>query len=218
MKSGVFTWSKDYLFKVLTEGKNAAIYDPKIAAAFRAIDRADFVLDKHKDLAYQDTDIDLGYGETLTRPTFIAQMMQHLAPKFGGKYLDVGSGSGYFAVLLGFIAGETGSVFSIERIGWLWEMSKSNAKLYEEEVSNIKFLYRDGIEGLLPEAPFDGIHISFAIEQIPQNIKMQLKVGARLVVPSTHNDLRIVERIDEENFTEEIIPGYVFEKGKEGIG
>ncbi|MDQ6984876.1 MAG: class I SAM-dependent methyltransferase [Candidatus Dojkabacteria bacterium] len=214
--AGVFKWDKNYLFRVLTEGKNAPIKDSNIAAAFRQIDRINFTPERFRSDAYQDLDLEIGYGEKFTRPTVVAQMVTLLEPKLGGKYLDIGTGTGYFACLLGFIAGSEGIVYSIERVQWLWEEARKNADKYKGKM-NLKFLFRDGSEGLLNQAPFDGIHISFAFEEIPNEIKMQLKIGAKLVGPTTDYNLRVITRLEEDHFEEEITPGFMFDTGKEGV-
>src|SRR5687768_12755446 len=96
----LFTWDRDYLFRVLTSGKKPPISDPKLAMAFRQIDRKDFVPERQHDSAYQDVDLDIGYGEKLTRPTVLAQMASLLNLRPGGNYLDIGTGTGFFACIM----------------------------------------------------------------------------------------------------------------------
>lgn len=214
----VFTWNREYLFKVLTEGKNAVLHDPNVINAFRMVDRKDFIKNELKHRAYEDIDLELGFEEKFTRPTVLAQMVQLLKPKVGGKYLDLGSGTGYIAMILGFIAGQTGYVYSVERIQWLWEMSRQNAIKYKN-IKNVKFLYKDGSNGLPDQAPFDGIHVSFALESIPESWKQQLSQdGGILVAPLTNYNIRVIERHGVDEFIEEIVPGFVFQSGKVGLG
>ena len=213
----VFSWTKDYLFQYLTSTKNPVLSDPKIIAAFNYVDRADFVPYEVKNKAYEDIELKIGNNEELTRPSVVARMLESLKPVKGGKYLDIGTGTGYFAVLLGFVIGEKGKVYTVERVQWLWEMARSNFSKYKD-INNIYFLYRDGFLGLNEQAPFNGIHISFAMKDIPLDIKMQLDINSgKLVVPTTEMDLRIIERIGKEDFIEEIIPGFVFKEGRDGV-
>lgn len=213
----VFKWDKEYLIKVLTTGKNPAVTDPLIIAAIQKIDRADFLPDLIKNQAYNDRELEIGYGEVLNKPTVIAQMIQLLQPKYGGTYLDIGTGTGYSAMILAFIAGDAGHVYTIERVQWLWEQASVNAKKYPT-IGNIDFLYRDGMQGLMQKAPYDGIHIAFAMETIPQELKMQLKPNTgRLVCPTTDMNLRVIERRTVDDFEEEIVPGFIFVPGKEGL-
>jgi protein-L-isoaspartate(D-aspartate) O-methyltransferase len=215
--ANLFKWDKDYLFKYLTMGREPILKDPKIIAAFRYLDRQNFLPLNLKEKAYQDIDLEIGYGEVVTRPSVLAQIAELLKPKYGGNYLDLGTGTGYFALVLGYIAGEGGKVFSLERIQWLWEIARLSAANYKD-IKNIVFLYRDGSDGLIEQAPFDGIHISYALEEVPENLKMQLKKdGARLICPTLSHDIRVIERHGEDEFIEEIIPGFIFREGKKGV-
>jgi len=215
--SGVFKWTKDYLVKVLSSGKNPVITDPMLINAFLRIDRKDFVPEALKNKSYDDIELDIGYSEKLNRPTVIAQMLSLVKPKLGGKYLDIGTGTGFSAAVLAFVAGEMGHVYTIERVQWLWEQAKQNFQKYKN-LKNIDLLYRDGIAGLVNQAPFDGIHIAFAMEEVPEKLKSQLKVKTgRLVCPTIDNNLRIIERTSLTEYVEEIVPGFIFEKAKEGL-
>lgn len=216
--ANLFKWDKDYLFRVLTSGKTPPISDPKLAMAFRQIDRKDFVPEKLQDSAYMDVDLDIGFGERFTRPTVLAQMASLLVLRPGGNYLDIGTGSGFFACIMGFMAGPEGHVYSLERVQLIWERARSNYVKYKEMLKNIDFLYRDGMEGLPQKAPFNAIHVSFAMDSVPQHLKMQLsQEGGKMVLPTKDNDLRLITRVDRENYEEEIIPGFIFNPGKEGL-
>lgn len=213
----VFKWTKEYLIKVLTLGKKPIVKEPLIVNALNRIDRRDFLPDTLKPQAYNDTEIEIGYSEVLNKPTVIAQMIALLKPKFGGRYLDIGTGTGYSAMILAFIAGDEGHVYTIERVQWLWEQASIYARKYSD-IKNIDFLYRDGIEGLPQKAPFDGIHIAFAMQTIPEGLKMQLKVnGGRLVCPTTDMNLRVIERTAIDQYVEEIVPGFIFDAGRKGL-
>ncbi|MEP7104180.1 MAG: protein-L-isoaspartate O-methyltransferase [Candidatus Dojkabacteria bacterium] len=215
--ANVFSWTKEYLLSVLISGKSAILTDPLLINAFRTVDRKDFVPEKTANMAYGDYEIDIGYSEKLNKPTIIAQMLSYLSPMFGGKYLDVGTGSGYTAAILGFCAGDAGKVYSIERVQWIWEMARLNLKKYPN-LKNIELLYRDGSEGLIQKAPFNGIHIAFADDEIAERLKMQLSTeGGILVHPTTSNDLKIITRNDIESFEEKIVSGFIFDKLKVGV-
>lgn len=213
----VFKWTKEYLIKVLTVGKKPIVTDPMLVNALNKIDRRDFLPDTLKPQAYNDTEIEIGYSEVLNKPTVIAQMIAVLKPKYGGRYLDIGTGTGYSAMILAFMAGEEGHVYTMERVQWLWEQANLNAKKYPT-IKNIDFLYRDGVDGLPQKAPFDGIHIAFALDQVPESLKMQLKVnGGRLVCPTTDMNLKVIERTSVDQYVEEIVPGFIFDEGRHGL-
>jgi len=216
--SSVFKWTKEYLVSILSSGKNPVISDPLLINAFTQIDRKDFVPANLENKAYNDLELDIGFNEKLTKPTIIAQMIAELKPKLGGKYLDIGSGTGYSSAILGFIAGENGKVYSIERVQWLWEQSRTNIQKYPRLTRTIQCIYKDGLAGLINQAPFDGIHISFAVDKVPESLLMQLKIdGGRLVTPTTDNFLKIIQRNGIEEYEEETIPGFTFDTYKQGM-
>lgn len=211
-----FVWTREYLYNLLTKSKNAPLYSPKIMAAFQYLDRKDFIPEEFKDKAYQDIDLEIGYGENFTRPSTLAQIAELLKPKQGGKYLDIGTGTGFLAMVLGFVSGQTGKIVSIERVQWLWELARKNSTKYRD-INNVSFLYRNGLEGLPQQAPYDGIHISFAIDNLPETLKMQLNPnGGILVYPTLENELKVIERMGED-YIEEIVPGFIFKEGKVGV-
>jgi len=216
--SSVFKWNKEYLVNILSEGKNPILTDPFLINAFTQIDRKDFVPELFKDKAYNDLELEIGFNEKLTRPTVIAQMISLLKPKLGGKYLDIGSGTGYSAAVIGFVAGERGKVYSLERVQWLWEQSRENIQKYPRLVSNIQYIYKDGLDGLVNQAPFDGIHITFAVDKVPDSLLMQLKMdGGRLIMPTSDHLLKIIQRNGTEDYEEETIAGFTFDQFKTGI-
>lgn len=215
--ASVFRWDKDYLVSLLSSGKKPILSDPLVIKAFQAIDRKDFVPAQYKTHAYDDVELDIGHGEELTKPTVVAQMISLLQPKQGGKFLDLGSGTGYSAAILGYVAGQLGKVISIERNQWIWEMARTNIKKYPS-VKNIDFIYRDGLEGFVGQAPYDGIHIAFALNDVPEKLKLQLRMeGGRLVCPTTSGNLKVIHRKSMADFVEEEIPGFILDQAKVGM-
>src|SRR3989344_6125935 len=97
---------------------------PRIIEAFRAVDRAAFVLPEYKDEAYENHPLPIGEGQTISQPETVAFMLEKLDPAAGEKILDVGSGSGWTTALLADIAGDSGKDFGIERIPSLCELGR----------------------------------------------------------------------------------------------
>lgn len=208
----LFRWDRDYLFQVIAK---IVVDDPILLSAFKEIDRADFVPEKQLGSAYADVEIELNYNEKLNSPVVVADMLNQIKPVPGGTYLDIGTGTGYVAALLSYCATESGKVYSMERVQWLWDAARASLKPYK--FSNLEVLYRDGMEGLQLKSPFHGIHVSFIISQDTVEIlKKQLNMnGGKLVFPDERNNIVVVERKGDE-YTQEIIRGHVFSAGKLG--
>ncbi|MEI7579356.1 MAG: protein-L-isoaspartate O-methyltransferase [bacterium] len=214
--SNEFQWTHEYLIKILTTGKKPILTSLYLKNAFRNIRREDFIPQGHKAKAYQDMDIDIGHGETMDKPTVIAQMLELLKPKIGGTFLDIGTGSGWVTALLAYAAGKEGKVYSIERLQLMVDIARSNLKQYPN-ITNAVILFGDGSKGLAAYAPYNGIHVSAAFEKIPEILINQLKIGGKLVAPTLENDIRLIERESESAFKETIHKGYFFKRISEGV-
>lgn len=211
-----FKWTHDYLMKVLSTGKNPILKKQNLLTAFRTIKREDFIPDSAKESAYEDKDINIGYGCILNKPTVVAEMVALLEPVWGGNYLDIGTGSGYVAALLGVASGEKGTVYSVERVQFLVDIAKLNLAKYPD-IKNVTIYLKDGSLGLKEHAPYDGIHAAVAFEKIPEIISNQLKIGGKLICPTVEDDIRVIERTGEDQFKESVIKGYFFEDVITGI-
>jgi protein-L-isoaspartate(D-aspartate) O-methyltransferase len=211
-----FVWTHAHLIRVLISGARPVLKDPLLINAFRLIDRAAFVPEEYQDMAYQDKNIPIGYNEVTNSPSIIATQLELLQPRFGGRYLHIGSGSGYLPALLGFVAGGNGKVYTLERIQWLWERARTNIRKYPQ-LKGMEILLRDGRLGLPDQPKFDGIIVSGSLSDTPMELVSQLTSGGRLVYPTADNMLRTVEKLDNEQLQEEIIPGFYFEPLKPGL-
>lgn len=211
-----FSWSHDYLYSVLTSGKNKIVKSSNLVSAFKMIDRADFVPQQYINNAYDDAEIPIGYNETLDKPTVIAQILQLLHIKDGGNYLDIGAGSGYVAALLGVAVGSNGSVYTLERKQFLGDIARINLKKYPF-LGNVCLMFKDGTHGFEEKAPYDGIHVSAAYDKVPQQLLLQLKIGGKLIAPTTDHDLHVYARISPTEFQESIHKAYFFDTIQAGI-
>lgn len=211
-----FKWTHEHLVKVLSTGKEPVLTDPLIINAFRAIDRAKFVPDELQEFAYADKWLDLGYDEKMISPSTAAQLLQTLRPKLNGNYLQLGTGSGYLAALLGFLTGENGRVHSIERIQWLHTRARDSIRTYPS-LAHVNLIFGNGQFGLKDKAPYDGIIITYHLEDVPQHLFEQLADGGKLLAPTLDYGLKVIEKAGPDRYLEELKFGYAFAPGKPGV-
>jgi protein-L-isoaspartate(D-aspartate) O-methyltransferase len=154
------------------------VRDRKVLDAMGKVQREAFVPADVRELAYHDRPLPIAAGQTISQPYIVAYMIEALALSGGEKVLEIGAGSGYAAAVLAEVAGE---VYTIERIGELAD--KAAAHLHEEGYENVHILNADGTRGWLEQAPFDAILVSAGAPVVPENLKSQLAVGGRMIVP-----------------------------------
>lgn len=181
---------------------------PRIIDAFYKVDRADFVPEHLKHEAQINAPLPIGYGQTISQPLTVAFMLELLSPEEGDRILDIGSGSGWQSSLLAHIVGEKGKIVAIERIPELCEFGKNNSKKYG--FKNLEFITGNGSVGYKKEALYDKI-IAAASSQddIPQELKDQLKIGGRLVVP-VRDSIWLVVKKSMDKYEEKEFPGFIF--------
>lgn len=148
--------------------------------------------------AYEDSALPIGHQQTLSQPYIVARMTELLLEVSPKKVLEIGTGSGYQTAILAQLVDR---VFSIERINPLLEKAKARAKLLE--LKNIHFRHSDGGVGWEDRGPFDAILSAAAPRFIPEELKQQLAIGGRLVIPvgDAQQQLMVVDRA-EDGFTE----------------
>ena len=156
--------------------------DKKVLDAMVKVPRDEFVSTRYKNLAYEDRSLPIGHGQTVSQPYTVAFMTSLLAPKRKDRVLEVGTGSGYQAVVLSFLVEE---VFSVERVGKLAKKAKKRVK--KMGIGNVHIMAGQGELGWRSQAPFDAIIVTAGIEgKLPDTLLNQLKVGGILVAPVAH--------------------------------
>ncbi|MCG2635066.1 MAG: protein-L-isoaspartate(D-aspartate) O-methyltransferase [Gammaproteobacteria bacterium] len=179
------------------------VTDERVLEALRRTPRHLFVDEALSSRAYEDTQLPIGHGQTISHPHTVAQMSATLlgegSPR---KVLEIGTGSGYQAAILAQLCGE---VHTIERIRALAETARGNLKALN--IRNVTIHLDDGLRGLKNQAPFDAILASAAPTAIPTALLEQLAPGGRLLVPvgnAEKQELLLVER-GEDGFTQTLI-------------
>jgi protein-L-isoaspartate(D-aspartate) O-methyltransferase len=168
------------------------IHEERLLEAVRRIPREDFVAVEWRDFAYRDEPAPIGFGQTISQPYMAAVMVEALQLKGHETVLDVGSGSGYHAALLGALSAR---VISIERIPELVELARRN--LERAGIGNVMVVCGDGSKGYSPAAPYDAISVAAGAPDVPFALYEQLNDPGRLVIPvGSYEDqeLRMVEK------------------------
>lgn len=165
--------------------------DARVQAAMGAVERHRFVDSALVNQAYEDTSLPIGLGQTISKPSVVARMIELLlggrtdAQGRLGRVLEVGTGCGYQAAVLSRVATE---VYSIERLRGLHEKAREN--LRPLRLANVHLLFGDGMVGYARGAPYAGIIAACGGEALPQAWVDQLAPGGRIVAPMQMADGR----------------------------
>lgn len=152
--------------------------DPRVMTAMDTVPRHEFVPFPGRRFAYNNRPLPIGHGQTISQPYMVAVMTDLLKPKAHHRVLEIGTGSGYQAAMLGELVKE---VFSIEIIKPLAEQAKT--RLARLGYNNIQTRIADGYYGWQEHAPFDSIVVTAAASHIPPPLLKQLKPGGRMIIP-----------------------------------
>lgn len=198
------------------------IASAEVLAAMRAVERHRFVDSALANQAYEDTSLPIGLGQTISKPSVVARMLELLLAAPGaranglGRVLEVGTGCGYQAAVLSKLARE---VYSIERLRGLHERARAN--LRPMRLANVHLLLGDGMLGFPSGAPYAGILAAAGGAAIPAAWCDQLAVGGRLVAPvadaSGAQSLLVVDRA-AHGFTQTVLEAVHFVPLKSGLG
>lgn len=154
------------------------IKSKEVKQAFLKVDRKDFLPEDKKRRSYSDTPIPIGEGQTISAPHMVAMMTEELDVKQESKILEVGTGSGYQAAILGETAKE-GEIHTTEKIKPLCQTARENLKRYK----NIEIHHRDGSRGIPEVAPFDRVISTCGTPEIPEAWGRQLKETGIILAP-----------------------------------
>jgi protein-L-isoaspartate(D-aspartate) O-methyltransferase len=171
-----------FLSKRMTMVRNQielrGVKNARVLEAMRRVPRHFFVPADVRDEAYEDHPLPIGQGQTISQPYIVAAMTELLEPKPTDRVLEVGTGSGYQAAILSSLVKEVYTIEIIEELG-----KQAERVLKEQGFDNVHVVIGDGYRGLPDEAPFDGIVVTAAPEEVPAPLLMQLRIGGRLVIP-----------------------------------
>lgn len=196
------------LRKKLTDSlKIKGIRDEKVLDAIGKVPRHFFMESTFIQFAYKDQAFPIGAGQTISQPYTVAFQTQLLGIQKGDKVLEVGTGSGYQAAVLLELGAR---VFTIERQK---ELYMKVHKFLPEIGYNPACFFGDGYKGLPNFAPFDKIIVTAGATSIPEDLKNQLAINGRLVIPvgnEHRQEMTVITRISENEFKSEKHGDFVF--------
>ena len=171
-------WARERERMVAAQLRGRDIRSNDVLAAMARVPRHRFVPADQQAQAYSDFPLPIGFGQTISQPYIVAFMTEALELSRDHKVLEIGTGSGYQAAILGELAG---AVFTIEIVAPLAEQSRR--LLQELGYRNVHVRSGNGYAGWPEEAPFDRIIVTAAPDEIPPKLIEQLAIGGLIAVP-----------------------------------
>ncbi|HYC40198.1 MAG TPA: protein-L-isoaspartate(D-aspartate) O-methyltransferase [Chitinophagaceae bacterium] len=185
------TYRHKGLRRKLVQGiRDKGISDERVLAALLEVPRHFFLDSAFDEVAYEDRAFPIGEGQTISQPYTVAYQTQLLEVEPFYKVLEVGTGSGYQAVVLAEMGAQ---VYSIERQKKLFDANKEFEFL--KKYPTLRLFYGDGYEGLPSYAPFDRILITAAPSEMPEKLIGQLRQGGMMVLPLGAGEVQEMIRI-----------------------
>lgn len=180
--SGIGMTSPRTRMRMVERLRAQGIRDEVVLAVMGDVPRHLFVDEALASRAYEDISLPLGFGQTISSPYTVARMTE--LARAGGplnKVLEIGTGCGYQAAVLGRIAKE---VYSIERVAGL--LAKARKHFRALRMPNVRLRHADGHAGMPEVAPFDAIVMTAAATHVPRELMDQLTVGGKMIVPMSN--------------------------------
>ena len=176
--------------------RDNGIRSREVLEQIRSVPRHLFVDEALASRAYEDTALPIGHGQTISQPWVVAHMTEALLAGFQGeRVLEIGTGCGYQTAVLASLVKE---IYTVERIPEL--LRKTKQRLRDLDIYNVHFRRGDGWQGWPKYAPYDGIIVAAAADELPEMLLKQIAPGGRLVMPvgpPGRQELTLVRRLDD---------------------
>ena len=166
------------------------VKDERILQAIRDVPRHLFVPPAVASQAYGDTPLPIGQQQTISQPYIVARMIELLDLKGNEKVLEIGTGTGYEAIVLSKVCAK---VFTMERIPEL--AKRASEPIRELKITNVSVKVFDGTYGWSDQAPFDRIIVAAAAPEVPDPLVQQLARGGKMVIPLGPYNLQRLARV-----------------------
>ena len=191
------------------------IRDERVLSAMRKVPREIFVAPEDAANAYGDSPLPIGAGQTISQPYIVAAMLEKLELRPEDRVLEVGTGTGYEAAILGELAAE---VWTMERQPEL--VDKARETLQRHGYNNVHVVQGDGSRGLPEHAPFNKILVAAAAPRVPEPLIEQLADGGKMILPvgtRTEQQLQLVRKAgNKATITKEDLCRFVPLVGEQG--
>lgn len=165
-------------FRLTASATGLQRLDPAVREAIARVPRHRFVPAAWAPAAYANRPLPIGHGQTISQPFIVALMTQLIEPRPAHRVLEIGTGSGYQAAVLAQLVARVHTIEILRPLG-----ERAEALLRELDYANVEVRIGDGYAGWPQAAPFDGIVLTAAPDEVPQPLVDQLARGGRLVAP-----------------------------------
>ncbi len=187
--------------------RDKGIIDERVLAAMAIVPRHLFMDEAMAHRAYEDTALPIKHGQTISQPWVVAKMTEIVLQYQPKKILEIGTGSGYQAAILGQLVD---AVFSVERIDNLTRTARR--RFVKLGYRNVRTKTGDGFDGWANEAPYDLIIGTAAAEKIPESLLSQLKPSGVMLLPvgdsNSQNLIKVTKTFD--GYESEILDAVMF--------
>ena len=194
--------------RLIARLRERGITDPSVLDVMLATPRHLFLDEALAHRAYEDSSLPIGFNQTISQPYTVARMTEALLAAGPLKnVLEVGTGSGYQTAVLAQLVEH---LYSVERIRPLQE--KARARLQRLKLYNVMLRHSDGGMGWPDKGPFDGILVTAAPTEVPEELLQQLAPNGRLVIPvgGDLQQLKRMTRLEDGSFFTEVLEGVKF--------
>jgi len=185
--------------------RSRGITNEPVLAAMGRVPRHELVPVELRSRAYADHPLPIGHDQTISQPYIVAFMSQALQPEPGDTVLEIGTGSGYQAAVLGELVKAVYTIEIVEPLG-----RRAQADLARLNYTNVFTRVGDGYLGWPENAPFDSIIVTCSPDHIPQPLIDQLKDGGRMIIPVGDNwrgqDLVLLEKMGTSVVKQAVLP------------
>lgn len=204
--------------QLIDELRATGQYDSKVLDVMANVPRHVFLDSSFHSWAYRDEPFPIDCEQTISQPSTVAWQSSQLELLPRQHVLEIGTGSGYQAVVLSLLGGR---VFTVERHKPLYRQAKLTFKKLKLD-RRIRAYLRDGTKGLPEMAPFDRIMATAGATAVPPALREQLKIGGIMIIPvgpeGKEQTLLKIRRLSETEWSEEELGQCAFVPFLEGLG